>query len=53
MEEFQAHTLRDRAGRPFDQLRRVTLGSNWPSNQVGQAPRPGVVAIQRRDGTPF
>ncbi len=53
MEEFQAHTLRDRAGRPFDQLRRVTLGSNWPSNRLGQAPRPGVVAIQRRDGTPF
>jgi secreted PhoX family phosphatase len=50
MEDVQTHTLRDRDGRPFDQVRRVPLGSNWPSTREGQGPRPGVVAIQRRDG---
>jgi hypothetical protein len=49
-EEFQAFTLRDRNGVAFDQLRRVPLGSNWPSGVPGRAPRPGVVAIRRSDG---
>jgi secreted PhoX family phosphatase len=49
-EEFQAFTLRDRNGVSFDQLRRVPLGSNWPSGVPGRAPRPGVVAIRRSDG---
>ncbi|MFM7549571.1 MAG: PhoX family protein [Cyanobacteriota bacterium] len=52
-EEFQAHSVRDRSGQPFDQLRRVPLGSNWPSGGVGQVPRPGVVAIRRLDGAPL
>jgi len=52
-EEFQAFELRDRHNRPFQQLRRVPLGSNWPSGVPGRAPRPGVVMIQRRDGKPL
>ena len=51
--EIQAHRLVDRQGRPFDQLRRVPLGSNWPSLVPGRPPRPAVVAIRRRDGRPL
>ncbi|WP_398336046.1 PhoX family protein [Vulcanococcus sp.] len=49
-EEFQAFALRDRNGQPIEQLRRVPMGSNWPSGIDGRNPRPGVVMIQRTDG---
>jgi secreted PhoX family phosphatase len=52
-EEMQAYSLQDRDGRPFEQLRRVPLGSNWPSQQPGSIPRPAVVAIRRLDGQPL
>jgi hypothetical protein len=52
-EEIQAHTLIDRDGGRFEQLRQVPLGSNWPTGQPGQIPRPGVVAIRRLDGAPL
>jgi len=52
-EEFQAHSLRSRDGQRFEQLRRVPLGSNWPSTTPGRPPRPGVVAIQRLDRQPL
>ena len=52
-EEIQAHTLIDRDGGRFEQLRQVPLGSNWPTGQPGQTPRPGVVAIRRLDGAPL
>ncbi|MFY8147729.1 MAG: PhoX family protein, partial [Prochlorococcaceae cyanobacterium] len=51
--EIQAHRLVDRSGRSFEQLRTVPLGSNWPSGVPGRVPRPGVVAIRRRDGAPL
>jgi len=34
-------------GQEFEQMRQVPLGSNWPSGQVNQPPRPAVVAIRR------
>ena len=49
-QEFQAFQLRDRTNQPFNQLRQVPLGSNWPSGLPGRLPRPGVVAITRLDG---
>ncbi|MCX5938360.1 MAG: DUF839 domain-containing protein, partial [Cyanobium sp. LacPavin_0920_WC12_MAG_62_9] len=49
-QEFQAFQLRDRTNQPFNQLREVPLGSNWPSGLPGRLPRPGVVAITRLDG---
>jgi len=52
-EEVQAYTLRDRDGQPFEQLRQVPLGSNWPSGEAGRIPRPGVVAIRRDQGGPL
>jgi len=52
-EEIQAYSLKDRDGGSFEQLRQVPLGSNWPSGQPGQIPRPGVVAIRRLDGAPL
>jgi secreted PhoX family phosphatase len=51
--EMQAHTLKDRDGGSFQQLREVPLGSNWPSPAPGRPPRPGVVAIRRSDGRPL
>ncbi|MCP9835300.1 DUF839 domain-containing protein [Cyanobium sp. Aljojuca 7A6] len=51
--EAQAHRLVDRSGRPFEQLRWVPQGSNWPSGVPGRAPRPGVVAIRRLAGGPL
>jgi secreted PhoX family phosphatase len=52
-EEYQAFTLRDRNNQPFQQLRRVPVGSNWPSGLADRAPRPGVVMIQRQGGGPL
>ncbi|MCP9927454.1 PhoX family phosphatase [Cyanobium sp. CH-040] len=52
-EEVQAHTLEDRDGGRFEQLRQVPLGSSWPSPVPGRPPRPGVVAIRRLDGRPL
>ena len=49
-EEIQAFSLRDRKGAAFEQLRKVPLGSNWPSGVPDRAPRPSVVTIQRRAG---
>lgn len=51
--EAQAHSLVDRNGQRFEQLRWVPLGSNWPSGVPGRPPRPGVVAIRRLDGNPL
>ena len=48
--EGQSHSLVDRNGQRFEQLRWVPLGSNWPSGVPGRPPRPGVVAIRRLDG---
>ena len=47
--EAQAHQLVARNGRRFEQLRWVPLGSNWPHGVPGRPPRPGVVAVSRRD----
>ncbi|MFM7295998.1 MAG: PhoX family protein [Planctomycetota bacterium] len=41
-----------RDGTLFEQLRTVPIGSNWPSGQLGTAPRPAVVAIRRRATAP-
>lgn len=34
-------------GKPFTQKRQVPIGSNWPSKQANDAPKPAVVAIRR------
>ncbi|MDX2244126.1 MAG: DUF839 domain-containing protein [Leptolyngbyaceae cyanobacterium bins.302] len=36
-------------GKPFVQKRKVPIGSNWPSKQANQPPKPAVVAIRRID----
>ena len=51
--EWQAHQLVDRDSQPFEQLRQVPLGSNWPSGAPGRPPRPGGVAIRRLDNQPL
>lgn len=39
-EELQSSMLRDRDGNPFEQLRRVPLGSNWPGTSSCDVPLP-------------
>ncbi len=52
-QEIQAHQLVDRRGVPFNQLRTVPLGSNWPSGVPDRPPRAGIVAIRRTKGGPL
>ena len=52
-QEMQVHSLRDRDGGVIEQLRTVAMGSNWPAQAPGRPPRPGVVAVQRRNGQPL
>jgi len=34
-------------GKPFMQKRKVPIGSNWPSKQANQPPKPAIVAVRR------
>ena len=45
--ENRKFALKTTNGQEFEQIRQVPLGSNWPSGQVNQPPRPAVVAIRR------
>lgn len=42
-------TLKTTQGQEFIQQRQVPIGSNWPSKQANEPPRPAVVAIRRID----
>ncbi len=39
--------VHDRDGKPFEQQRTIPRGSNFPSGELGRAPRPCVVCITR------
>jgi hypothetical protein len=49
----QTHTftLKTSTGEPFQQMRQVPIGSNFPSNKPNDPPKPTVVAIRRISGT--
>jgi secreted PhoX family phosphatase len=47
--ENRKFVLKTTNGQEFEQIRQVPLGSNWPSGQVNQPPRPAVVAIRRTE----
>ena len=48
--EARGFELQNNAGKSFQQLRWVPLGSNWPDGSSASWPRPGVVVIRRSDG---
>jgi uncharacterized protein len=48
--ETRAIALLTTDGQEFNQTRTVPLGSNWPSQQPNQPPKPAIVAIRRIDG---
>ncbi|MFN3925849.1 MAG: PhoX family protein [Pseudanabaenaceae cyanobacterium] len=50
--ETRMYAMRTTDGQEFMQERIVPIGSNWPSKQPNQPPRPSVVAIRRLDGRP-
>ncbi|MBL1177563.1 PhoX family protein [Pantanalinema sp. GBBB05] len=41
--------LRTTDGQEFIQTRRVPIGSNWPSREANQPPKPAIVAIRRQN----
>ncbi|MEM8962375.1 MAG: alkaline phosphatase PhoX [Acidobacteriota bacterium] len=45
--EDETFIIHDRADQPFEQVRTVPVGSNWPSKTSGDAPRPSVICITR------
>jgi hypothetical protein len=45
--EVQHHVVHDRADRPFEQTRKVPVGSNFPAGTRDTPPRPAVVCIRR------
>lgn len=47
--ETRRFALQTTGGETFVQDREVPIGSNWPSLQLDQAPRPGVVVVRRID----
>ena len=48
--EFEMKTTN---GQTFKQTRSVPLGSNWPSKNTNDPPKPAVVAIRRTNAQPF
>ncbi|MEL7059233.1 MAG: alkaline phosphatase PhoX [Acidobacteriota bacterium] len=50
-EEIQTHVVHDRDDRPFEQRRKVPVGSNFPHGERDRAPRPAVVSIVRTKTT--
>ncbi|MDA8016030.1 MAG: DUF839 domain-containing protein [Thermoanaerobaculia bacterium] len=47
--EVQRHVVHDRNNRPFEQTRKIPVGSNFPAGDPNTPPRPAVVCIRRLD----
>ncbi len=48
--ETRQYAMKAADGQEFMQTREVPIGSNWPSQQANQPPKPSVIAIYRTDG---
>jgi len=51
--ETREFKMKTTTGEEFIQKRLVPLGSNWPSQEANQPPRPAVVAVRRTNGEPI
>lgn len=51
--EPRQFALRTTTGQEFIQTRQVPIGSNWPTKQVNQPPKPSVIAIRHQTHQPF
>ncbi|MEO0802382.1 MAG: alkaline phosphatase PhoX [Cyanobacteria bacterium J06642_2] len=51
--EVREFEMRTTSGKAFMQTREVPLGSNWPSKQANDPPRPAVVAVRRINNDPL
>jgi len=47
-QEERQFAMRTTTGQEFMQNRRVPLGSNWPSKQANEPPKPSVVVVRRK-----
>jgi len=48
--ETRQYAMKTTDGQEFMQNREVPIGSNWPSKQANQPPKPAVIAIRRVNG---
>lgn len=48
--ESRQYAMKTADGQEFMQTREVPIGSNWPSKQANQPPKPSVIVIYRTDG---
>jgi secreted PhoX family phosphatase len=51
--EERRFALKTTDGREFFQVRKVPIGSNWPSKEPNQPPRPSIVAVRRKNNKPI
>jgi len=51
--ETRTFAMKTTDGQLFTQQREVPLGSNWPGSRPNDPPRPGLVAVRRKDGRPI
>ena len=51
--EERRYTMKTTDGREFTQIRKVPVGSNWPSKEPNQPPRSSIVAVRRKNNKPI
>ncbi|HIO50016.1 TPA: DUF839 domain-containing protein, partial [Candidatus Poribacteria bacterium] len=51
--EERRYTMKTTDGREFTQIRKVPIGSNWPSKEPNQPPRSSIVAVRRKNNKPI
>ncbi|NET06467.1 MAG: DUF839 domain-containing protein [Symploca sp. SIO2B6] len=51
--ESRQFAMKTSDGKDFVQTREVPIGSNWPSKQDNEPPKPAVIAIRRQDSSPI
>jgi len=51
--EARKFAMKTTDGKDFMQTREVPIGSNWPSKQPNDPPKPSVIAIRRTSGAPI
>lgn len=51
--ETRKYAMKTTDGKEFIQERKVPLGSNWPSKQANDPPKPAVVVVYRTDRQPI
>ena len=51
--EERKFALKTTDGKEFFQVRKVPIGSNWPSKEPNQPPRSSIVGVRRKNNKPI